>query len=144
MGLIQNKHPINFDPFMRGGPQIWLYYFLLPVPGCKMILLVTPRILEIKADHQFRTDSRIPDAWKTEQHLPDPTQRGRGLFGEGSQASWSLASYVSQPSIRESIIWGTRDRVQSSHTRVLAGGGQCDLKNPAATLPECPRPSFRR
>lgn len=63
---------------MRGGPQIWLYYFLLPVPGCKMILLMTPRILEIKADHQLRTDSRIPDAWKTEQHLPDPTQRGHG------------------------------------------------------------------
>lgn len=76
-----------------------------------MILPVTPRILKIKADHQLRTDSHIPDAWKTEQHLPDPTQRGQGNYGEGSQTSLSLASYVSQPSIGESIVWGTNDRV---------------------------------
>lgn len=96
----------------------------------------------MKADHQPWTDSHIPDAWKTEQHLPHPAQRGRERDGEGSQASLSLASNVSQPSLGESIIWGTSNGVQSSYTHVLAGGGQCGVTNPEGLLPEEPRPSF--
>lgn len=96
----------------------------------------------MKADHQPWTDSHIPDAWRTEQHLLLPAQRGQEHYGEGSQASLSLASYVSQPSLGESIIWGTSDGVPSSSTRVLAGGGQCGVTNPGGLVPEEPRPSF--
>lgn len=88
----------------------------------------------MKADHQPWTDSHIPDAWKTEQHLLHSAQRGQGHYGEGSQASVSLASYVSQPSLGESIIWGTGNGVPSSYPC----GGQCG----AGLLPEGPRPSF--